>query len=101
MNLNCLSETNPMEPTINLYHGDCMEAMRAMKDKAYDLAIVDPPYGLGEKLTSGGTWSVKWQAKGADWDAKPTEEYFNELFRVSKDWIPVRRKLFFRPVAAL
>ena len=34
---------------INLYNMDCMEAMARMPDKAYDLAIVDPPYGGGGK----------------------------------------------------
>lgn len=66
---------------------DCMELLKDTPDKFYDLAIVDPPYGLGEKLTQGGTWSVKWQNKGADWDKKPTKEYWSELFRVSKNWI--------------
>ena len=32
---------------INLNHGDCVEAMKTMSDNAYDLAIVDPPYGIG------------------------------------------------------
>jgi DNA modification methylase len=32
---------------INLYNMDCMEAMKEMPDKAFDLAIVDPPYGIG------------------------------------------------------
>ena len=40
-----------MTPTIikncTLYNMDCMEAMAGMKDKEYDLAIVDPPYGIG------------------------------------------------------
>ncbi len=66
---------------------DCIEYMKTVPDKHFDIAIVDPPYGLGSKLTSGGTWSVKWQDKGADWDKAPTEEYWKELFRVSKDWV--------------
>ena len=68
---------------------DCMEFMRDVPDKFYDLAICDPPYGLGDnKLTQGGTWSKKWQKKGASWDDRPpTKEYFNELFRVSRNWI--------------
>jgi len=70
-----------------VFNIDCMEGMKQYPDKYFDLAVVDPPYGLGEKLTSGGTWSVKWQDKGADWDKSPTIEYWNELFRVSKDWI--------------
>ena len=81
-----------MKPTdilgnIKLYNADCMEVMKTFKDKQFDLAIVDPPYGLGEKLTAGGTWSVKWQGKGADWDKAPTKEYWEQLFRVSKNWI--------------
>jgi site-specific DNA-methyltransferase (adenine-specific) len=72
---------------ITLHNMDCMEAMRAMPDKAFDLAIVDPPYGLGDKLTSGGTWSVKWQDKGAEWDKAPDKEYFQQLIRVSENWI--------------
>ena len=66
---------------------DCMEGMKQYPDKYFDLAVVDPPYGLGSKLTKGGTWSVKWQDKGAEWDVAPNQEYFAELFRVSKDWI--------------
>ena len=33
---------------IKLFHGDCMLAMRDMQDKTFDLAIVDPPYGIGK-----------------------------------------------------
>lgn len=66
---------------------DNMELMKRYPDKYFDLAIVDPPYGLGDKLTQGGTWSKKWQKKGADWDKLPNKEYFDELFRVSKNWI--------------
>ncbi len=72
---------------IRLFNTDNMNFMRSVPDKFYELAIVDPPYGLGSKLTSGGTWSVKWQDKGADWDKAPSIEYFNELFRISKNWI--------------
>jgi site-specific DNA-methyltransferase (adenine-specific) len=71
-----------------LYNMDCMEGMKQFPDKYFELAIVDPPYGLGDKtLTSGGTWSVKWQEHGAEWDVKPNEDYFKELFRVSKSQI--------------
>lgn len=67
---------------------DCMEYMRGLPDKAFDLAIVDPPYGLGhKKLTAGGTWAKKYQITGAHWDIPPDKQYFEELFRVSKNWI--------------
>lgn len=36
-------------PDIKLIHGDCMKAMKQMPDKAFDLAIVDPPYGGGRR----------------------------------------------------
>src|SRR5699024_7075064 len=72
---------------IEFYNIDCIEFMKTKPDGYYDLAIVDPPYGLGDKLTSGGTWSVKWQDKGADWDKAPSKEYWEQLFRVSKNWI--------------
>jgi len=66
---------------------DCMVGMARYPDKYFDLAIVDPPYGLGNKLTQGGTWNKKWQIKGAEWDKLPNKEYFKELFRVSNNWI--------------
>ena len=62
---------------------DCMDGMRAYPDKYFDLAIVDPPYGIGNALVAGGTWSVKYQEKGAAWDVKPDKDYFDELRRVS------------------
>lgn len=72
---------------ITITNEDNMQLMSRYPDKYFDLAIVDPPYGLGDKLTQGGTWSKKWQTKGADWDKLPNKEYFEELIRVSKNWI--------------
>jgi len=64
-----------------------MDLMREFPDKHFDLAIVDPPYGLGDKLVAGGTWSVKYQKKGVKWDVIPDKSYFDEMMRVSKNWI--------------
>jgi site-specific DNA-methyltransferase (adenine-specific) len=64
-----------------------MALMSRYPDKYFELAIVDPPYGLGDKLTSGGTWAAKLKASDASWDFVPGAEYFNELFRVSKNQI--------------
>ena len=65
-----------------------MEALKSFPDNSYDLAIVDPPYGIGDKkLTSGGTWASKYKKGDAAWDVKPTRDYFVELFRVSKNQI--------------
>lgn len=72
---------------LDLRRMDCIDLMAQYPDKHFDLAIVDPPYGLGNSLVAGGTWAVKYQKKGAEWDVPPSAEFFNELFRVSKNWI--------------
>lgn len=66
---------------------DCMEAMKQMPDKAFDLAIVDPPYGIGvNQMNMGGRRTVTPTKK--TWDnAIPSQEYFNELMRVSSNQI--------------
>ena len=65
---------------------DCMEYMKTVPDKYYELSIVDPPYGIGagKELEHNG-----WKSYGVkEWDNKPpTKEYFNELFRISKNQI--------------
>ena len=75
--------------TINLYLGDSLEAMKAMPDKCYDLAIVDPPYGLQNRTTvGGGKKNSQSKFKKHDWDNDiPPNEYFQELKRVSKNQI--------------
>lgn len=78
---------------IELNHGDCIEAMRSMPDNAYDLAIVDPPYGLGKRTTDGGSkrnTQTKFMKdiRRTNWDdITPTKEYFEQLNRVSKNQI--------------
>lgn len=76
---------------INTYNMDCMEFMKSVPDKYYDLAIVDPPYGIGKKLLLGGnTGVVKFHEQYSlnEWDNFiPPPEYFKELFRVSKNQI--------------
>lgn len=75
-------------PKIELLHIDCMEYMATLPDKAFELAIVDPPYGIGDsKLTQGGTWASKYKTGDARWDVVPNKEFFTELFRVSKNQI--------------
>jgi site-specific DNA-methyltransferase (adenine-specific) len=80
-----------------LYLGDCMAYMATLPDKAFDLAIVDPPYGIGfdgEVSAMANNNSKKWKAaKSAGYERKswdsvaPSSDYFNELFRVSKNQI--------------
>ena len=74
---------------INLNHGDCLEAMKSMPDKAYELAIVDPPYGLERlKKINKGDKIHKQTDLGKNYNnSKPNDIYFNELFRVSKNQI--------------
>jgi site-specific DNA-methyltransferase (adenine-specific) len=74
---------------IEILNTDCMEYMKGLEDNAFDLAIVDPPYGLGESLgkSSRNRFSaVEYLRK--DWDMHPpNKDYFNELKRVSKNQI--------------
>lgn len=71
---------------------DCMEGMRQFPDKYFDLAIVDPPYGIGEsgkKNKSRGKLAIAKDYKpfiGDDLDS-PNVDYFSELFRVSKNQV--------------
>ena len=118
-----------------VYNMDCLEYMKTLPDKAFDLAIVDPPYGGGgmmansaedtaadseacststisaqkistsrggagsqdtksqespsrrEVSRTGGTWAAKYGTTIRHWDYAPSREYFEELFRVSKNQI--------------
>lgn len=65
---------------------DCMEYMSTLADKYFDLAIVDPPYGIGNWVQITG--NVYGNSKEVTWnDHIPSEEYFDELKRVSKERI--------------
>ena len=104
-----------MEP--GFYNMDCMTAMKDFPDKFFDLAVVDPPYGdcggvaeyynktrfggrfdryIVDHLHSsqrknvertGRQWASKYGSKIISWDTAPSEEYFQELFRISKNQI--------------
>jgi len=77
-----------MRATINLYNSDCLPAMRKMVDNQYDLAIVDPPYGININPNMGLSKGQKKRHKSIKWDNDtPTPEYFNELLRVSQNRI--------------
>ena len=67
-----------------IYNQDCLEAMKEMKDNQFDLAIVDPPYGIGDFRN---TKSLKHHKK-IDWNNNiPDSNYFKELKRISKNRI--------------
>lgn len=73
---------------ITLYNADCMEIMKGFADKQFDLALVDPPYGIGAENHAGKKENGWTQWKRKCWDSKtPDKAYFNELFRVSKNQI--------------
>ena len=69
---------------ISIYNCDCMELLKQTPDNYYSLALVDPPYGI---KMHGGTRQYNTYEK-KDWDNSiPPKEYFDELFRVSKNQI--------------
>ena len=71
---------------ITLYNDDCMEVMRTFKDKQFDLAIVDPPYGI-EKGFQATSRIAKYGKMDSVNDWKPSPDYFQELFRVSRNQV--------------
>jgi site-specific DNA-methyltransferase (adenine-specific) len=78
---------------VTMLNCDCMEYMASLPDKAFDLAIVDPPYGIGVDgkniiANPSDKNNVEFQSRAHDWDAyAPDENYFNELKRVSTNQI--------------
>ena len=75
---------------IELHNIDCMEYLKTLEDNAYELAIVDPPYGIGagsNKFINGTSKTIKDYFRDNDWDIAPEKEYFTELQRVSKNQI--------------
>lgn len=76
---------------ITLYNMDCMNYLKTLPDNAFDLAIVDPPYGIGEdgaKNHSRGKLAKSSEYTPKKWDSKaPDKEYFDEIIRVSKNQI--------------
>ena len=82
---------------ITLYNADCMEIMKGFSDKQFELALIDPPYGIGMDNSSKRTKPSRpnsytqypdFRYHKTDWDKnRPTQEYFDELFRVSKNQI--------------
>ena len=65
---------------------DCMEYMATLPDNAFDLAIVDPPYGIEKAFSATSRVAKYGQLKTAN-DLKPSAYYFTELFRISKNQI--------------
>lgn len=80
-----------------VYNCDCLEYMRSLPDKHFDLCIADPPYGMGNSRCNKSRHSgngklanrvLNMNANAFEkWDIAPSQEYFDELFRVSKHLI--------------
>ncbi len=65
-----------------------MDIMKEYPNKYFDLAVVDPPYGIGGKFKGGKTGKMNFnEIVNKDWDKVPSDEYFSELQRVSKNQI--------------
>lgn len=78
----------------NFYNEDCLQAMKEIPDKYFDLAIVDPPYGIGfgefnrtNKDAKGNRYKANKYKSGKWDDTIPDDDYFKELKRVSKNQI--------------
>ena len=81
-----------MTPPASIVHNcDCMTFMRTLPDKAFDLAICDPPYGIGEdglKNHSRGCIAKSREYTPKDWDkSAPDKAVFDEIIRVSRNQI--------------
>lgn len=73
---------------ITLYNADCMEVMKSFADKEFDLALVDPPYGINATKMTLGNGKRKLYRGESNWDLlPPQEEFWKELMRVSKNQI--------------
>ena len=80
-------DSKPISEVLNV---DCLEYMRSLPDKHFDLCIADPPYGLDKKSTHGrGKLKNRIINRDSihDWDVVPSEEVFSEMMRVSKNQI--------------
>lgn len=71
---------------VNFFNTDCVSFMKSKPDKFYNLAIIDPPYGINfAKQHTGKGWTIR---ESKDWDKGiPPPEYWERLFRVSKNQV--------------
>lgn len=86
-----MMESVHINNSINLHHADCMEFMKDLPDNYYDLAVVDPPYGLGEsnkKFDSRSKLGNSGKYKKKEWDSvPPQEDYFYLIRKKSKELV--------------
>lgn len=74
--------------TNKIYCGDCLELMKQIPDKSIDLVLTDPPYGKGCSKGTGGYGDSKTRKYKDVWDKNtPSDEVFEEIFRISEKQI--------------
>ena len=74
--------------TSEVFNMDCLEYMRTLPDKAFALAIADPPYGIGDKFKGGKTGKMNFnEVVDKGWDNVPDQIFFDELSRVCENVI--------------
>lgn len=83
---------------ITLYNADCMEIMKGFADNQFDICIVDPPYGI-ERFKNGIGINDRHKIKSTSIfnNSKPNDEYFLQLFRISKNQIVFGANNFVMP----
>lgn len=69
-----------------VFNEDCVTGMKLWPDKYFDLAVVDPPYGAAEHWKPSGNGGKR-KYNISRWDIAPDDEYWKQLFRVSKNQI--------------
>ncbi len=80
-----------------IFQENCLEFMKKLPDKSVDLVLTDPPYGIGEHGGNKNRYGMASKIKGfkapknypkSNWDSKiPSKEYFDQIFRVSKNQV--------------
>ena len=79
--------------TNTIHHWDCLELMKLIPDKSIDLVLTDPPYGINlDKWFSGSGWFCGKPIERRKYNDErdkftPSQEYFDEIFRISKNVI--------------
>lgn len=82
-----MSGKDKLNDYVTILNTDCLEYMRTVADNTFDLAVVDPDFGLNGKISKGGTWAAKYKGFDGALGGVPTKEYFDELFRISKSQV--------------
>lgn len=71
-----------------IYNMDCLEFMKQVPDKYFDLCLTDPPYGIGDKFKGGKNGKMNFnEVVDKGWDIAPDKLIFEEIFRISKNQI--------------